>query len=83
MSDLSCRLHENGRFDHGLVSEDVLLEGLGIVDYVLGQILLLAFLVFGVTDHPIHQHYLNLYKLGQGPIYCFYRPYHYVISRCT
>jgi predicted homoserine dehydrogenase-like protein len=22
------------------------------------------------------QHYLNLYKLGEGPLYCFYTPYH-------
>jgi len=26
--------------------------------------------------NPIHQHYLNLYKLGEGPFYCFYTPYH-------
>jgi predicted homoserine dehydrogenase-like protein len=24
----------------------------------------------------MQQHYLNLYKLGAGPLYCFYTPYH-------
>jgi predicted homoserine dehydrogenase-like protein len=32
--------------------------------------------VLGTHDHPIQQHYLNLYKLGEGPLYCFYTPYH-------
>jgi predicted homoserine dehydrogenase-like protein len=27
-------------------------------------------------DHPTQQHYLRLYKLGSGPLYCFYTPYH-------
>ena len=27
-------------------------------------------------EHPRQRHYLNLYKLGEGPIYCFYTPYH-------
>ncbi|HXV98768.1 MAG TPA: SAF domain-containing protein, partial [Anaerolineae bacterium] len=26
--------------------------------------------------HPQQKHYLNLYKLGTGPLYCFYTPYH-------
>jgi predicted homoserine dehydrogenase-like protein len=30
----------------------------------------------GKHDHPRQQHYLNLYKLGTGPFYCFYTPYH-------
>lgn len=32
--------------------------------------------VLGTHEHPIQQHYLNLYKLGEGPLYCFYTPYH-------
>jgi len=32
--------------------------------------------VIGTHDHPTQQHYLNLYKLGTGPLYCFYTPYH-------
>ncbi len=32
--------------------------------------------VLGMHSHPTQQHYLNLYKLGEGPLYCFYTPYH-------
>lgn len=32
--------------------------------------------VLGTHDHPVQKHYLNLYKLGEGPLYCFYTPYH-------
>jgi predicted homoserine dehydrogenase-like protein len=32
--------------------------------------------VLGTHDHPLQRHYLNLYKLGEGPLYCFYTPYH-------
>src|SRR3990172_4983840 len=54
----------------------VLLEGPGIVDYVVGAVPSPGVFVLGTHDHPVHKHYLNLYKLGNGPIYCFYRPYH-------
>lgn len=54
----------------------VLLEGLGIVDYVVGAVPSPGVFVLGTHDHPIQKHYLNLYKLGVGPLYCFYRPYH-------
>jgi predicted homoserine dehydrogenase-like protein len=32
--------------------------------------------VLGTIEHPRQRHYLNLYKLGEGPIYCFHTPYH-------
>jgi predicted homoserine dehydrogenase-like protein len=32
--------------------------------------------VLGTHDHPQQKHYLSLYKLGNGPLYCFYTPYH-------
>ena len=35
-----------------------------------------TFYSFTTHDHPAQQHYLNLYKLGEGPLYCFYTPYH-------
>jgi len=54
----------------------VLLEGPGIVDYVVGAVPSPGVFVLGTHDHPVQKHYLNLYKLGNGPIYCFYRPYH-------
>jgi len=53
-----------------------LLEGPGIVDYVVGAHPAPGVFVFGTHDNPKQQHYLNLYKLGAGPLYCFYRPYH-------
>ena len=31
---------------------------------------------FAAPTHPTQKHYLNLYKLGEGPLYCFYTPYH-------
>lgn len=53
-----------------------LTEGPGIVDYVVGLDPNPGVFVLGMHDHPVHQHYLNLYKLGTGPLYCFYTPYH-------
>ncbi len=53
-----------------------LLDGPGIVDYVVGAAPGPGVFVLGVHDHPTQQHYLNLYKLGTGPLYCFYTPYH-------
>ena len=32
--------------------------------------------VLGTHDDPKQRHYLNLYKLGEGPLYSFYTPYH-------
>jgi predicted homoserine dehydrogenase-like protein len=55
---------------------DDLLDGPGIVDYVVGAVPSPGVFVLGTHDHPTQQHYLNLYKLGEGPLYCFYTPYH-------
>lgn len=54
----------------------MLLEGPGIVDYVVGAMPGPGIFVLGTIEHPRQRHYLNLYKLGEGPIYCFYTPYH-------
>jgi len=53
-----------------------LLEGPGIVDYVVGAAPGPGVFVLGTHDHPRQRHYLELYKLGEGPLYCFTRPYH-------
>ena len=53
-----------------------LLAGPGIVDYVVGASPGPGVFVLGTIEHPRQQHYLNLYKLGEGPIYCFHTPYH-------
>ncbi|MCK9532430.1 MAG: NAD(P)-dependent oxidoreductase [Gammaproteobacteria bacterium] len=55
---------------------DDLLGGPGVVDYVVGAEPGPGVFVLGTCDHPVQQHYLNLYKLGEGPLYCFYTPYH-------
>lgn len=60
----------------GLYPLDALLEGPGIVDYVVGAEPGPGVFVLGTHDDPIQKHYLNLYKLGEGPLYCFYTPYH-------
>jgi len=59
-----------------LFPHDVLLAGPGIVDYVVGAAPSPGVFVLGTHDNPAQQHYLNLYKLGAGPLYCFYTPYH-------
>ena len=55
---------------------DDLLKGPGIVDYVVGAEPGPGVFVLGTHDNPTQQHYLNLYKLGEGPLYAFYAPYH-------
>jgi predicted homoserine dehydrogenase-like protein len=59
-----------------LFSADELLEGPGLVDYVVGAVPSPGVFVIGTHDHPVQQHYLNLYKMGEGPLYCFYTPWH-------
>jgi len=48
----------------------------GIVEYVVGAQPGPG--VFCLAEQPDvrQRHYLNLYKLGEGPLYCFYTPYH-------
>jgi len=48
----------------------------GIVDYVVGARPGPGVFVLGTLDDPRQRHYLNLYKLGEGPLYSFYTPYH-------
>jgi len=55
---------------------EALIDGPGIVDYVVGAMPGPGVFVLGTHDHPVQQHYLALYKLGNGPLYCFYTPYH-------
>ncbi len=50
--------------------------GPGLVDYVVGARPGPGVFVLGTHDDPRQRHFLNLYKLGQGPYYCFTTPYH-------
>lgn len=48
----------------------------GAVDYVVGARPGPGVYVFATHDDPKQRHYLELYKLGTGPLYSFYVPYH-------
>jgi predicted homoserine dehydrogenase-like protein len=48
----------------------------GIVDYVVKSKPGPGVFVLGTHDDPKQRHYLELYKLGKGPLYSFYTPYH-------
>ena len=48
----------------------------GVVDYVVGSQPGPGVFVLATHDDPKQRHYLNLYKLGEGPLYSFYTPYH-------
>lgn len=48
----------------------------GVVDYVVGARPGPGVYVLGTHDDPKQRHYLELYKLGKGPLYSFYTPYH-------
>ena len=72
-----------GADHHGHVDEltasydvDELLALGGVVDYVVGARPGPGVFVLGTIDDPRSRHYLNLYKLGEGPLYSFYSPYH-------
>jgi predicted homoserine dehydrogenase-like protein len=49
----------------------------GIVDYTVGPALIKVFVLAEHQD-PKQRHYLNLYKMGEGPLYPFWIPYHLV-----
>ena len=55
---------------------DMLEETGGIVDYVLGTRPSPGVYVFAVHDDPQQQLFLRYGKLGDGPLYSFYVPYH-------
>lgn len=52
------------------------LLGDGLVDYLLGAEPGPGVFVIGHGDDPIQQPYLRYYKMGDGPFYVFYTPYH-------
>ena len=49
----------------------------GIIDYVVGTPLTKVYVLAEHPD-PKQQHYLSLYKMGDGPLYSFFIPYHLV-----
>ncbi len=51
----------------------------GIVDYVVGAKPSPGVYVFAEANDNMQKHYLNYGKLGEGPLYSFYVPYHLTI----
>jgi predicted homoserine dehydrogenase-like protein len=71
-------LHHAGHVDELTTAYDLAeLESLGgVVDYVVGSRPGPGVFVLASHDDPKQRHYLELYKLGPGPLYSFYTPYH-------
>lgn len=61
----------------GLLADetDALIER-GIVDYVLGAKPGNGAFVVGYNENPVKQEYMRYFKMGDGPLYAFYTPYH-------
>jgi predicted homoserine dehydrogenase-like protein len=51
-------------------------EGPGIVDYVIGASPSPGVFIIGENRHPAQREFLNLYKMGEGPYYCFHTAFH-------
>ncbi|MDQ6794905.1 MAG: NAD(P)-dependent oxidoreductase [Chloroflexota bacterium] len=60
----------------GLFPVEELLER-PIVDYIIGAEPSFGVFVLGYDEHPLRQRYMRIYKMGEGPVYTFYRPYHF------
>ena len=50
--------------------------GKGIVDFLLGASPYTGAFVVGHSEHPMKQDYLKYLKMGDGPFYVFYTPFH-------
>ena len=48
----------------------------GVVEYVLGAEPGSGAFVVGYNDDPLLMPYMSYFKLGDGPLYMFYRPFH-------
>jgi len=54
----------------------LLMEGPGIVDYIIGAAPAPGVFILAISEDPLHQQYMRYFKMGEGPLYCFVRPYH-------
>lgn len=59
-----------------MFSVEELLNGPGLVDYILGGQPSFGVFILGHSEQPIKQRYMKIYKMGDGPIYTFYIPSH-------
>lgn len=58
-----------------LYSPQELLDG-GRIDYVLGAEPGSGGFVIGYDDDPVRRPYMEYFKMGDGPLYVFHRPFH-------
>ena len=56
--------------------KDAFKPGRGIVDFLLGASPYTGAFVVGYTEHPMKMEYLKYLKMGDGPFYVFYTPFH-------
>ncbi|MFZ4678206.1 MAG: NAD(P)H-dependent oxidoreductase [Nodosilinea sp.] len=73
--------HSTGHVDDMLDLYDIeQLKSLGgIVDYVVGPKPSPGVFIYATCNEPTQAHYLNYGKLGEGPLYSFYVPYHLTV----
>lgn len=71
-------LHHSGHVDDmtGLYDVDRIRSLGGIVDYVVGPRPGPGVFVFAEAQDDVQRHYLRYGKLGDGPLYSFYMPWH-------
>ena len=48
----------------------------GLVDYALGAAPGNGAFVVGYDDHPLRRQYMSYFKMGDGPLFLFYTPFH-------
>ncbi len=48
----------------------------GLVDYTIGAEPHTGAWVIGYNEDPMNRQYMDYFKMGKGPYYCFYTPYH-------
>jgi predicted homoserine dehydrogenase-like protein len=78
--EVACRGMEGPSYGHvremaGHFQLDRLLER-GLVDYVLGAEPGTGAFVVGYGDNPIRAQYMSYFKMGDGPLYLWYQPWH-------
>lgn len=56
--------------------KDAFKPGTGIVDFLLGASPYTGAFVVGYSEHPMKMDYLKYLKMGDGPFYVFYTPFH-------
>jgi predicted homoserine dehydrogenase-like protein len=61
--------------DSGRFYADKLLDG-GMVDFLVGAAPSNGAFVLGYSDDPVKAAYLRYLKMGDGPLYVFYTPFH-------